>query len=96
MTQEEKREAIRKQLAETPEKSDRQIASEMCVDKNTVNKQRKLLETTGEIHQLATNIGADGKERPRQSERKPISILNPTPREEKAIQNPVRVESLQA
>lgn len=46
----------------TPEKSDRQIAAGLGVDKNTVNKQRKEMEGTGEIHQLEMNIGANGKE----------------------------------
>ena len=74
---------IREQLAETPEKSDRQIAAGLGVSHVTVGTQRKELESTGQIDQLATNIGADGKERPSQVQRKPVSVFNPTPREEK-------------
>lgn len=74
----QKQELIREQLKETPEKSDRQIASGLGVDKNTVNAQRKKMESTGEIHQLKTNIGADGKERPRHIERQyPLPIIEP-------------------
>jgi hypothetical protein len=43
---------------------------------------------------LHTSIGADGKEYPRQ--RRPVSIFNPTPREEKAIQDPAVLERLQS
>ena len=77
LNREQKQELIREQLRETPEKSDRQIAANLGVDKNTVNAQRKQLESTGEIHQLKTSIGADGKERPRQVERKPTPAPEP-------------------
>jgi N6-adenosine-specific RNA methylase IME4 len=56
------------------------------VDHKTVNAQRQNLEGTGEIPQLEISIGADGKGRPRQVQRKPISLFNPTPKEERAIQ----------
>jgi len=92
LTMEEKRNEIKRRLIQAPEVSDRQIAADIGVDKNTVNSQRKKLERTGEIHQLNTNIGADGKERPRQVQRKPVSIFNPTKQEEKAMQNPEIVE----
>lgn len=70
LNREEKQEQIREQLKETPEKSDRQIASGLGVSDKTVGVQRRLLEGTAEIPQLKTNIGADGKERPRTSQRK--------------------------
>ena len=47
LSQEQRRELIRQQLKETPEKSDRQIAAGLGVDKNTVNKQRKVMEGCG-------------------------------------------------
>lgn len=62
--QEQRRELIREQLKETPEKSDRQIAKSLGVDKNTVNSQRKAMESGGEIHHLKTATGVDGKEYP--------------------------------
>ena len=80
LTQEQRRELIREQLRETPEKSDRQIAAGLGVDKNTVNARRRELESTGEIHQFTTSIGSDGKERPRQVERR--SKPEPTPEDE--------------
>ena len=94
LTLEEKREAIRKQLAETPEKSDRQIAAELGISNSTVSVARKDMVASGQLCDSHSSIGADGKERPRQVERKPISILNPTPREEKAVQNPAVVEKI--
>ena len=54
------------QLKETPEKSNRLIASIFGVDDKTVGSVRKELEVTAEIPQLETSIGADGKERPRE------------------------------
>ena len=85
LTQEEKREAIRKRLAETPEKSDSSLAKQLGVSDKTVTNVRREMETGSEIPSLKTSKGTDGKTYPRQNERKPISILNPTPREEKAI-----------
>ena len=37
------------------------------------------MERTAEIPQLKTNIGADGKERPREVQRKPVAVFNPAP-----------------
>ncbi len=55
-------EMIRQQLKETPEKSDRQIADGLGVSHNTEEAQRKKLESTGQIDQLDTRVGADGKQ----------------------------------
>lgn len=78
LTRDQRQELIRQQLKDTPEKSDRQIAGAFGVSHHTVNTQRKELESTGQIAQLETNIGADGKERPRQTIQKPITIFEPT------------------
>jgi ParB-like chromosome segregation protein Spo0J len=78
LNREQRQELIRQQLQETPEKSDRQIAQRLGVSDKTVGVQRKEMERTAEIPQLKTNIGADGKERPRQIDHKPITIFNPT------------------
>lgn len=94
LSQEQRRELIRQQLRETPEKSDRQIAAGLGVTNKTVAAQRKGLERTEEIPQLTTNIGADGKERPRQVQRKPISIFNPSEQEERILQNPNMLERI--
>lgn len=80
LNSEQKRELIREQLRETPERSDRQIATGLGVSDKTVGSQRKEMERTAEIPQLSTNIGADGKERPRQVERKqpePVVLEEP-------------------
>ena len=93
LTQEEKRELVRKKLAETPEISDRQIAAELNVSHVTVGTQRDKMESIGQIDQCDRKT-SDGRVYP--SQRKPISILNPTAREEKAIQNPTVVEKIVA
>lgn len=68
---EQKQELIKAQLRETPEKSDRQIGRELGVHQTTVGTQRKHLESTGQVSKLDTLIGIDGKQYPRQVERKP-------------------------
>jgi site-specific DNA-methyltransferase (adenine-specific) len=92
LSQEQKRGLIQQQLQATPEKSDRQIAKDLGVSHHTVSTQRESLESTGQIAQLDKTVGADGKERPRQVERKPVSVFNPTKREEKALTNPKVIE----
>lgn len=94
LNREQKQELIRDQLRETPEKSDRQIARELGIDKNTVNARRLEMESGGEIHHLNMTIGSDGKQYPRQVERKPVAIFNPTRREERAIKNPEVIERM--
>ena len=94
LNRDQKQELIREQLRETPEKSDRQIARELGVHQSTVGSQRKELEWSGEVSKLDTSTGSDGKQYPRQVERKPITIFNPTKREERAIRNPDVVERM--
>ena len=94
LTQEQKRGLIQQQLQATPEKSDRQIARDLGVHHSTITKQRTMLEDSGQVAKLATSTGADGKEYPRQVERKPVSVFNPTKREEKALTNPKVVEQV--
>ena len=94
LNQEQRRELIREQLRETPEKSDRQMAGALNVSPTTVGTIRKQMEESGQLSKLDSSIGADGKERPRQVERKPVSIFNPSRREEKAIRSPGVVERM--
>ncbi len=53
-----------------PEKSDRQLAKAIGVSHPTVATARKDMEERGELVKFTSSIGADGKERPRQVERK--------------------------
>ena len=86
MSQEQRRELIRVQLAETPEKSDRQIAAGLGVSNSTVSVARKEMIASGDVCESHTSTDTLGREQPRQ--RKPVSIFNPTALEQKAIQNP--------
>ena len=70
--------AVENQLRETPEKSDRQIAAGLGVSQTTVGTQRKSMEEIGQLSKLDSSIGLDGKERPRQVQRKPVSVFNPS------------------
>lgn len=70
MTTAGKQTAIQKALQAAPEKSDRQLAKAIGVSPTTVGTARKDLEQKGELSKLDSSIGADGKERPRQVERK--------------------------
>lgn len=80
LSREQKQELIRQQLKRTPEKSNRQIAELTGVSDKTVGSQRKELESTAEIPQFTTNVGADGKVRPR----KPVTLYRP---DEKSLAN---------
>jgi len=65
LTPAQRRELIGKLLKATPEKSDRAIAKEVGVDHKTVATVRYDKEATGEVPQLATTRGADGRTRRR-------------------------------
>ena len=90
LTREQKRGMIWEQLTETLEKSDRQIASGLGVSDKTVGSQRRELEGRAEIPHVDKTVDTLGREQPR----KPVSLFNPTPREEHAIQNPSVLEKL--
>jgi N6-adenosine-specific RNA methylase IME4 len=83
MSQEQRRELIKQQLRETPEVSDRQIAKGLGVSHKTVGKQRGELAGRGEIPHVDSVKDTLGRQQPR----KPISLFNPTPKEERAIQD---------
>ena len=72
LNREQKQELIREQLRETPEKSDRQMAGSLNVSPTTVGTIRRQMEDEGQLSKLDSSIGADGKERPRQVDRKPL------------------------
>lgn len=91
LNREQRQELIRAQLLETPGRSDRQIASALGVDHKTVSAKRSEMQRIGEIPQSSRRT-KDGRIYP--AERKPVSIFNPTSREEKAIQNPAVVERM--
>lgn len=97
LTTGQKQQLIREQLKDTPEQSDRQIAKALGVSHPTVSAQRKELEAGGKIYHLSQMIGSDGKEYPRQVDRvrKPVSVFNPTKREERAMKKPEVIERMQ-
>ena len=90
MTQEQRRELIREQLTETPEKSDRQIAKQIGVTHPFVGNIRYDMEQSGELEAVTSSVGADGKERPRN--RKPASFYNPDDYEKDIVEH-VKEES---
>ena len=94
LTQEQRRGLIKSQLIETPEKSDNLLAKQLGVSDKTVTTVRREMQSASEIPNLNISVGADGKEYPRQVERKPVTLFNPTPQEEKAIQNPDILEKM--
>ena len=65
LTAEQRRSIIAKLLKGDPNKSNRQIALEAKADHKTVGAERERLEGSGEIPQLETTTGADGKTRKR-------------------------------
>lgn len=72
LSQDQRRGLMRDTLFETPEISDRRIAKALGVSPTTVGTVRREMEESGELSKLDSSIGADGKERPRQVDRKPM------------------------
>ena len=64
LSTDQKRRVIDRLLMADPSRSNRQIATVAKVDHKTVGAARATLEATGEIPQLDTTTGADGKDRP--------------------------------
>ena len=58
------RNAVALALRAFPERSNREIAKQIGCSHATVGDERAALESTGQIDQLSTTTGADGKERP--------------------------------
>ena len=81
LTQEQRNEITRQQLRETPEKSDRQIAREIGVDREMVGTQRAGMEKSGEIktrdEMIRNAIDADPSKSDRQIARE-LGISNKT------------------
>ena len=94
LSQEQRRDLIREQLKETPEKSDRQIAVALGVSNSTVSSQRKAMIADNQVCESHTSIGADGKVYPRQNKHKTVTIFNPTAAEEKAVKQPEIIERM--
>ena len=63
LTPEQKRQLISEQLADTPDRSNRQVAKALGVSHHTVGDVRRNLEGTGQIAQLEKTIGRDGRAR---------------------------------
>ena len=60
----QKRWVVGEQMKDTPNLSDRQIASMLAVSPTTVGSVRRDLEERGELSKLDSRVGADGKVRP--------------------------------
>ena len=71
LTREQVQHLIAEQLRETPEWSDRRIASDLGVDHKTVGSARGRLTATGEIPQMEKTVGADGRARGKQQKLSP-------------------------
>jgi ParB-like nuclease domain len=64
LTRDQKRDLIKQQLQETPEKSDRQIASMFGISHPTVAVVRYELETNSQVERFTTRVGRDKKSYP--------------------------------
>lgn len=74
LSREQRRDLILDEALEHPEKSDRQIAKELSVSPTTVGTVRAQAALDGQVSKLDTSTGADGKQYPRQVERKPFDL----------------------
>ena len=93
LTTGQKQQLIREQLKATPEQSDRQIAKALGVSQPTVSAQRKELEDSGDVKKFITSEDTLGRKQPRK--RKPVSVFNPTRREERAMKKPEVIQRMQ-
>lgn len=69
MTRQQKQEIIARRLKEDPSQSDREIAAVVGVEHKTVGAARSRLEAAGEIPQLSSTKGRDGRSRRRPKRR---------------------------
>ena len=79
----QRRDILAALLKGDPTQSNRQIAETAMVDHKTVGDVREGLEATGEIPQLESTTGADGKSRKRRTR----NTTNPSDRYDKAQEN---------
>lgn len=87
LSREQRRGLIAEQLKDAPETSNRQIATALGVNHETVGSVRERLEATGEIRQLERTIGADGKSRPvERRESTPPEAFNEEAEVQKAVE----------
>jgi hypothetical protein len=75
-----------KLLKVDPERSNRAIAEQVKLDKNTVQDVRQELEATGEIHQSETRVSASGQKR--KAAKKATPRVNPEPAQRVAADAP--------
>lgn len=85
LSQEQRRSLIQAELKDRPQVSDRTIARELGVSQPTVSATRKEMVAEGELINFISSLGADGKERPRQVERKPRTVYIPETEEPKDV-----------
>ena len=99
LTREQKRGLIREELLKNWSRSDRQIAQDFGVSHSTVQDIREgmKLSNNSDVDDLSTSensddyvLGADGKKY-----RRPVSVFNPTKREERAMKKPEVIERMQ-
>lgn len=93
LTNEERREIVRQQLLETPNKCNRQIATALGVEHKLVGRQRKYLESIGSLPQCSERETADGRTYP--VNRKPILKFNPPEHQMYALKNDEAVAKAQ-
>jgi ParB-like chromosome segregation protein Spo0J len=70
LDRDQRRALVEQQLKETPQASDRKIASGLDLDHKTVAAAREHMESTGEIPQSGERVGADGRKRAAKRTRK--------------------------
>ena len=93
MTASQKRAHADELLKANPARSDRSIAEEAKMDRETVSRDRKQLEATGGRLQLKKRVGADGKARQQPAKR---AKRTPTISSLTSKQNPTSAGSSQA
>jgi site-specific DNA-methyltransferase (adenine-specific) len=94
LSRNEKLEHTKNMLLKHPNLSDRLIGKRAGASHQLVGKARKELEAEGQLVAATSSLGADGKERTRQTKRGLIAVYNPNERTQRALQDIAVVEKM--
>jgi hypothetical protein len=96
LSPEQRRDIIAMLLKDNPGQSNRMVAAQTNTSKGTVQDVREELETTGQIGQLETTTGKDGKARKTKSKTKSKAKKSTTEKEKETIKYQVVVDAITA
>ena len=99
LTTSQKQKLTDDEIKANPARTNTEIAKAIGVSDKTVASRREKLEACSEIPNIETITDTLGRKQPRKKNRnkqpkQPVSVFNPTKREERAMKNPAVVERM--